>query len=133
MKTAVIMSRVSTDEQAKTGYSLDIQEKALREYCADKNIEVSYTIKEDHSAKSFDRPEYKKFLEYIKKNKGKVDYLLVTTWDRFSRNTTDSYEMIRKLKGYGVEVQAIQQPLDLSIPETKVLLAIYLTMPHVDN
>ena len=54
-------------------------------------------------------------------------------WDRFSRNTTDSYEMIRKLKGYGVEVQAIQQPLDLSIPETKVLLAIYLTMPHVDN
>ena len=54
-------------------------------------------------------------------------------WDRFSRNTTDSYEMIRKLKGYGVEVQAIQQPLDLSIPETKDLLAIYLTMPHVDN
>ena len=133
MKTAVIMSRVSTDEQAKTGYSLDIQEKALSDYCTQNDIKVVRKIREDHSAKNFDRPEYKKYLEFAKKNKNKVDYLLVTTWDRFSRNTTDSYEMIRRLKGYGVEVQAIQQPLDLSIPESKVLLAIYLTMPHVDN
>ena len=133
MKTAVIMSRVSTDEQAKTGYSLDIQEKALSDYCAQNHIKVVMKIREDHSAKNFDRPEYKKYLEFSKRNKNKVDYLLVTTWDRFSRNTTDSYEMIRRLKGYGIEVQAIQQPLDLSIPESKVLLAIYLTMPHVDN
>ena len=127
------LSRVSTDEQAKTGYSLDIQEETILEYCLKNNIQVVKKFREDHSAKNFNRPEFKNYLEFAKKNKNKIDYLLVTTWDRFSRNTTDSYEMIRRLKGYGVEVQAVQQPLDLSIPESKVLLAIYLTMPHVDN
>ena len=32
------MSRVSTDEQAKSGYSLDIQEQALILYCSQNDI-----------------------------------------------------------------------------------------------
>ncbi len=33
----------------------------------------------------------------------------------------------------GIEPQAIEQPIDISIPETKAMLAIYLALPEIDN
>jgi DNA invertase Pin-like site-specific DNA recombinase len=89
--------------------------------------------REDHSAKNFNRPEFRKLLTYLKANKGKVDLLLVTTWDRFSRNVTESYAVLDNLKQIGVEVQAIEQPLDLSIPENLLILGVYLNLPDIDN
>lgn len=97
MKTAAIMSRVSSDEQA-LGYSLGIQEEALQNYCAKNEIQVIYKIKEDHSAKDFNRPEFSKFMDYAKRYRGKIDYLFVTSWDRFSRNITDALVKFVSLK-----------------------------------
>jgi site-specific DNA recombinase len=129
---AALMSRVSSDEQAK-GYSLDIQTESLEKYCERYDIEIAYSFREDHSAKNFDRPAFKEFYEYAKKNKGKIDLLLFTSWDRFSRNMEDAYAVIRQLKKLGITVLAIEQPIDLSIPENKLILAMYLTIPEVDN
>lgn len=72
-------------------------------------------------------------LQYLIKNKGKVDYVLFVSWNRFSRNITESYAMINQLRNYGVEVQAIEQPLDLSIPENQMILSVYLALPDIDN
>jgi len=132
MKKAVIMCRVSSDEQAK-GYSLDVQLESLTRHCVREDIEIIKHFKEDHSAKNFSRPEFKKFLEYAKRNKGKIDMLLITSWDRFSRNLTDSLIMLRRLKGMSIEVHAIEQPIDMSIPENKAMLAIFLAIPEIDN
>lgn len=132
MKKAVIMCRVSSDEQAK-GYSLDVQFEQLTNYCNLNDVEISKHFKEDHSAKNFNRPEFQNFLQYAKKNKGKIDLLLVTSWDRFSRNLTDALVMLRRLKSLGIEVQAIEQPIDMSIPENKAMLAIFLAIPEIDN
>jgi DNA invertase Pin-like site-specific DNA recombinase len=132
MKRAILMARVSSDEQAK-GYSLDIQVDKLSSHCSREDIQVLNVYREDHSAKNFNRPEFKKLLTYLKANKGKVDLLLVTTWDRFSRNVTESYAVLEQLKQMGVEVQAIEQPLDLSIPENLLILGVYLNLPDIDN
>ena len=132
MKRAVIMSRVSSDEQAK-GFSLGVQYEQLTNYCKRKDIEVVAHYKEDHSAKNFNRPEFQNFLRFAKKNKNTIDYLLVTTWDRFSRNVTDSFVMIRRLRAMGIEVQAIEQPIDFKVPESKAMLALNLVLPEIDN
>ncbi len=126
------MSRVSSDEQAK-GYSLDIQSEALENYCHRNDIEIVYSFREDHSAKNFDRPSFKEFLEHLKRNKNAIDLLLFTTWDRFSRNAKDAYHMIDTLKRHGVTANSIEQPIDLTVPENKMLLAMYLVMPEIDN
>jgi site-specific DNA recombinase len=133
MKVADLYVRVSTDEQAQKGYSPRSQEHVLRQYCEVKNIAVRSVIFEDHSAKTFNRPEWKRLLITLKKYKLKTDLLLFTKWDRFSRNTSDAYQMITTLKKLGVEPQAIEQPLDLTIPENKMMLAIYLTTPEIEN
>ena len=132
MKKAVIMCRVSSEEQAK-GYSLDVQLEQLTKYCDRNSISIVKQYREDHSAKNFNRPEFQNFLKFIKKNKGEVDLLLITSWDRFSRNLTDSLLMLRTLEKHGVKVQAIEQPIDMSIPENKAMLAIYLAIPEIDN
>ncbi len=125
--------RVSTDEQADKGYSQRNQEEVLRKYCEINSIGIRDVIYEDHSAKTFIRPQWKKLLVNLKKHKNKTDLVLFTKWDRFSRNAGDAYQMINLLRKLGVEPQAIEQPLDLSIPENKMMLAFYLAAPEVEN
>ena len=133
MKTADLYIRVSTDEQADKGYSQRSQEEVLKRYCAIKEISIRSVIFEDHSAKSFNRPEWQKLLITLKKKRGHTDLILFTKWDRFSRNAGDAYQMINSLTNLGVEPQAIEQPLDITIPENKLMLAIYLAQPEVEN
>lgn len=133
MRRANLYIRVSTDEQADKGYSLRSQEEVLRRYCDSNNIEIHNIFVEDYSAKTFNRPEWPKLMSDFKRAKGKVDLLLFTKWDRFSRNAGDAYQVLNQLDKLGVEAQAIEQPLDLSIPENKMMLAVYLAVPEVEN
>jgi site-specific DNA recombinase len=133
MLTVDLYIRVSTDEQADRGYSQRDQEERLRKYCEQKQYTVRKVIYEDHSAKSFERPEWKKLLLDLRRYKGKSDLILFTKWDRFSRNTGDAYSMINTLRKLGVEPQAIEQPLDMSVPESKIMLAIHLSAPEAEN
>src|SRR5690606_11776356 len=97
------------------------------------HIHIREVIYEDHSAKTFNRPDWKRLLSLLRKHKNKVDLVLFTKWDRFSRNAGDAYQMISTLRRLGVEPQAVEQPLDLSIPENKMMLAFYLAAPEVEN
>jgi DNA invertase Pin-like site-specific DNA recombinase/transcription elongation factor Elf1 len=132
-KVADLYIRVSTDEQADRGYSQRNQEEVLRKYCDINFIAVRDVIYEDHSAKTFNRPQWKKLLLNLKKYKNKTDFILFTKWDRFSRNAGDAYQMISQLRKLGVEPQAMEQPLDLAVPENKMMLAFYLAAPEVEN
>ena len=135
MSRAILYIRVSTDEQADKGYSQRNQDEVLHRYCALKSVAVHEVIYEDHSAKTFKRPEWSKMLINLKKLKNRpgVSLILFTKWDRFSRNTADAYQMIAILRNLGIEPQAIEQPLDLSVPENKMMLAFYLAVPEVEN
>jgi site-specific DNA recombinase len=133
MKIADLYIRVSTDEQADKGYSQRNQDEMLRKYCEINSIKIRNAIFEDHSAKNFNRPQWTKFLSALRKYRGQSDFVLFTKWDRFSRNAGDAYQMIGTLRRLGIEPQAIEQPLDLSIPENKMMLAFYLAAPEVEN
>ena len=133
MKIADLYIRVSTDEQADKGYSQRGQEDVLSRYCEINGIKVRKILFEDHSAKTFERPQWKSLLYDLKKYRGKSNLVLFTKWDRFSRNASDAYQMISILGKLGVEPQAIEQPLDMSIPENKMMLAVYLTAPEIEN
>jgi site-specific DNA recombinase len=90
-------------------------------------------IFEDHSAKTFIRPEWSRMLADLKKVKSRPDAMLFTKWDRFSRNVSESYQMIGVLSKLAVQPISIEQPLDMTIPESKMMLAIYLAAGEVDN
>ncbi|GAA3964891.1 hypothetical protein GCM10022246_17510 [Pedobacter ginsengiterrae] len=78
MKIADLYVRVSTDEQAEKGYSLRSQQEVLEKYCELNYIKIRKVFVEDYSAKTFNRPEWKKLMIQIRKTKGKTDLLLFT-------------------------------------------------------
>jgi site-specific DNA recombinase len=134
MKKAILYIRVSTDRQAEEGFSLPAQETALRQYCKNKNIEVAALFKDDYSAKAgFDRPGYNQLKAFIAKNKNQISYLLVTQWSRFSRELMAAFGEFYNLKQAGIAVNAIEQPIDFSIPENLLTASIYFAMPQVEN
>lgn len=134
MKTAYLYIRVSTDEQKRKGYSLPEQEDRLLKYCEYNNIKVKGIYREDFSAKTFNRPEWKKLMTVIKNKSSKEDkHILFIKWDRFSRNIEYAYEMLGILRKYRTTAMAIDQPLDLSVPESSVMLAVYLSVPEAEN
>jgi site-specific DNA recombinase len=129
----ICYKRVSTDEQADRGHSLQHQEVMLKKYCEINNHNIIEIYTEDYSGKSFNRPEWIKIMSFIKKNRGKVDLILCNRWDRFSRNQYDSMTVIKELNKHGVTVNTVEQPLDISKSDNKILLSLYLTMPEVEN
>ena len=134
MKSAYLYVRVSTDEQKRKGYSLPEQEDRLLKYCKYNNIEVKGIYREDYSAKNFNRPAWKElFSEIKKKSYGEDKNILFIKWDRFSRNVEYAYEMIGMLRKYKTVAMAIEQPIDFSVPESTVMLAVYLAVPEAEN
>lgn len=135
MKSAILYVRVSTDEQARRGYSQRDQEDRLRAYCEANDIEVEDVYREDHSAKTFNRPEWNKLILVLKKrnHKRQASNILFVKWDRFSRNVEAAYQMIALLRTMNTKALAVDQPVDFSVPESKVILSVYLTIPEVEN
>lgn len=134
MKSAYLYVRVSTDEQKRKGYSLVEQEDRLIKYCKNNNIEVKGIFREDFSAKDFNRPEWKKLVNIIRKNKLRPpEDVLFIKWDRFSRSIEYAYQMIRVLRELNVQAVAIDQLIDFEIPESIVMLAVYLSIPEAEN
>lgn len=129
----VIYCRVSSDEQAKGG-SLDFQEKTLREYCRKNGHNIVDVYREDASGKDFKhRPKINEVMKYCKSNKRKVDLIMVLRWDRYSRCQRLAYTNLDYFKSLDIEVNAAEQYVDYSVPESKMLLAMYLAMAEVDN
>eukprot|EP01037_Dinobryon_pediforme_P007934 gene7934-8006_t len=134
MNSAYLYVRVSTDEQKRKGYSLPEQEDRLLRHCEQNNIEVKGIFREDYSAKNFSRPEWQKLLTILKNRKKKdQENVLFIKWDRFSRNIEFAYQMIGILRNVNVQAMAIDQPIDFKIPESTVMLAVYLAVPESEN
>lgn len=134
MKSAYLYVRVSTDEQKRKGYSLPEQEDRLVKHCEFNNIKIKGIFREDFSAKDFNRPEWKKLIKTIRKNKKRSpENILFIKWDRFSRSIEYAYQMIRTLRELNVQAMAIDQPIDFEIPESIVMLAVYLSIPEAEN
>ena len=132
-KSAILYRRVSTTDQKLFGNSLNAQQGSLKEFCLKNSMTVVKEFQEDYSAKDFDRPVANEMLHYAKKNKTKIDYLLITSWDRFSRNTLEALRVIEELKKLDISVNSIDSWVDYDDPAQIMIQLMYLGMPEVDN
>ena len=97
-KVAGLYIRVSTEDQAREGFSLPEQEKRLRAMCEYKGYEI-YKVYEDAgiSAKTGNtRPAFEELLEDIKDKK--CNTIVVLKLDRLTRSVFDWEKIIRFLE-----------------------------------
>lgn len=86
---AVIYARVSSKEQEDTGYSLDAQEKLLKEYATKHDLQIAkvFRVSESASGKQI-RATFNEMLEFVSKKS--IPIILCEKIDRLTRNMKDA-------------------------------------------
>ena len=99
-KIAGIYIRVSTEDQAREGFSLGEQEEKLKQLCEYKGYEV-YKVYCDAGISAKDMEHRPKFQEMLKDMKdGKINYIVAYKLDRVTRSVRDLEELISQLEKY---------------------------------
>jgi len=113
-KRAAMYCRVSTDDQAEHGYSLEDQEKKGHAQAVAKDWEVveDRYVDEGVSGTTGNRPALKRLLRDIKA--GKVDVVIVTKMDRLARNLKLLLELWDTIEAHGATVLVIAESIDTS-------------------
>ncbi len=144
MRRAVAYLRVSSERQVGNT-SIGDQAALARAWARSRDVEIVATFEDDgRSARvgdglteSFDRrPGWCELAAYLRAHparRGGPDLVIVKDYKRFSRDVVAAQTTIKTLRASGVEVQAIEQPIDWTVPEQKILLGLYLADGEVDN
>jgi site-specific DNA recombinase len=111
---AALYVRVSTEEQAAEGLSLDAQLRALRAYCAAHGwVEAATFVDAGESARTDKRPEFQRMIALAQRKPRPFDVILVHKTDRFARNREDSavYKSLLR-RECGIEVVSAAEQFD---------------------
>lgn len=121
MPNALIYCRVSTEEQAKKGYSLDAQEKICRSFAIDRGFSINKVFRDEgKSATTINRPGLKDLMAKCKDNRS-VDAVIVQETDRLARNTQDHLAIKAILSKQGIKVISVAQPMLDDSPEGNLI------------
>jgi site-specific DNA recombinase len=105
-KRAILYARVSTDEQARSGYSLAQQTEALRAYAAREGYEVLEEVQDaGQSGASLERPGMDRVRDLV--GAGGVSVVLAQDRDRFAREPAYHYLLRREFEEHGTKIRAL--------------------------
>lgn len=113
MKRFVALARVSSREQEREGFSLAVQEDALRRYATSAGGEVVRLFRiAETASKSDERKTFRELIAYAKKHAEELDGLLFYKVDRAARNLFDYVELERLESEYGLAFISVSQPTE---------------------
>jgi len=105
---AILYARVSTDEQARSGYSLAQQLEALREYAAHEGYEIFEQVSDPgQSGASLERPGMDRVRDLVAA--GGVSVVLAQDRDRFAREPAYLYIPKEEFEARGTVLRALNQ------------------------
>jgi len=121
---SAIYTRVSTEEQAKQGFSLAAQEDALKNYAQAMGYDIFKIYKDEgKSAKDMKHRSALKQLLKDAENK-KFNAIFVYKLDRFSRSLKDLILTIEKLKEWEVDFISLQDKIETASASGKLMFHI---------
>ena len=110
---AILYARVSTDEQARSGYSLAQQMEALKAYAAQEGYQVLEEVTDPgQSGASLERPGMDRLRDLVAA--GDVSVVLAQDRDRFAREPAYHYLLKREFAEYGTKLKALNDRGDES-------------------
>lgn len=137
MKRAVCYVRVSTEEQASGGVSLDAQRESLRAYCALRQLDIVELISDEgvSAGKSLHkRPGGGRLLELIKDKS--VDAVVAYKLDRLFRKAAECLNVSEAWQNTGVDVHLVDlggQAIDTSSAMGKFFLTIMAGVAEMER
>ncbi len=129
VRRAALYIRVSTEEQAKKGYSIPAQQEDLEGYARANGYAIAGVfIDEGKSArkKYTARPAFMRMLEGVKN--GEIDVILFIKLDRWFRNIADYYEVQKILDAHNVAWKTTQEHYDTETTNGRLYINIRLSV-----
>ena len=102
---AALYVRVSTEDQAKEGHSLDIQRERLMKFCQDRDWSVVGVYQDDSTGTDLEREGYQRMLQET----GKWDVVVAIKGDRFHRNTDNAIAFWKKMRQAGKQIWTLAE------------------------
>lgn len=134
-RTVAIYLRVSTEDQAREGFSLGNQEESNRAYIRQKfGVVAEVVIYQDiESGYSIERKNYLRLLEDCRQRK--VDALVVWRLDRFTRNTSAGLAALSDLTvKLGIPVFSVMEgQIDFNDPNNKLMNTFLVGMAEFER
>ena len=107
---AVMYTRVSSQDQAKEGFSIPAQQKLLREYAESRGLRIIEEFVDVETAKRAGRANFGKMSDWLRKNPKSCRVIIVEKTDRLYRNVKDWVE----LDGLNLEIHLVKENVVLS-------------------
>lgn len=129
LRRAALYARVSTEDQAMHGVSLDAQKERLRQFAKENALEVVDLYVDDgiSARKRYTRrPEMLRLLSDVQA--GKIDVILFIKLDRWFRNIADYYEVQTILDRHRVQWIATEEDYDTTTANGRLSLNIKLAI-----
>ena len=128
-----IYVRVSTQEQAKEGYSIGEQTDRLKKFAeAHDWIVVKVYTDAGHSGADTDRPALQDMLQDIRN--GKLDKVLVYKLDRLSRSQKDTLSLIEdEFLPNNTDFESMSEKLDTSTAQGRLFLGILAAFAQLER
>lgn len=125
-----IYTRVSTDDQAREGFSLAAQEERLRAYCQARGWDIAGTYRDDgHSGRNIRRPAYQKMMV----ERESWDTILVLKMDRIHRNSRHFMEMMEDLGKAGKDFVSATESLDTTTAMGRFVMDIIQRIAQLES
>lgn len=122
MRTAVYI-RVSTDDQAREGFSIAAQREKLLAYIYSQGWEVADIYADEGvSAKDTNRPALTRMLADI--SRGCIDVVLVYRLDRLTRSVLDLYQLLQEFERYGVHFKSCTEVYDTTTAMGRLFITL---------
>lgn len=124
-----LYGRVSTEEQALRGFSIEAQVDALKEYCKKNNMKIVdiYLDEGISGAKPpLKRPALKRLLDDVEA--GKIDMILFTKLDRWFRSVKEYFKVQDVLDSNKVEWKTIHENYDTTTANGQMAITIFLAV-----
>ena len=127
-KLCGIYMRVSTEDQAREGFSLPEQKERLEAYCKFNNYKiVEYYTDAGISAKTGNhRPEYDRMLEDGKQ--GKINMIIALKLDRITRSTRDWETLMDYLEKYNINIAFVNDDINTTTANGKMVSRIMMSV-----
>ena len=130
MKKVALYTRVSTEDQAKEGFSLDSQLEKLRNYCKARDWEIAGEYIDDgYSGRDVKRPAYRQMMEEM----DRWDILLVMKMDRIHRNSKNFMIMMEQLRQKNKEFVSMTESLDTSTAMGRFVMDIIQRIAQLES
>lgn len=134
IKRAALYARVSTEEQAMHGVSLDAQKERLIQYAKENDLTiVDIYVDEGISARKryTRRAEFMRMLDDVKAQK--IDIIIFIKLDRWFRNIADYYEVQAILDKYKVQWLTTEEDYDTTTANGRLALNIKLAIAQDES